>query len=177
MVAVHVAGERQLEDSNRVNISGIAATTGISRAEVSRILSSGRSSAGATKRQQNVTTKILSAWHRDAPFLTFNNRPRDLKIFGSGPTFESLVRMHGQGIPTRAILDELIRIGAIQSLTSSQKIRSRMSLAVNPRTSCKKIKEFDDAVRKIFSCLRDTKTPAKLAKRPAKSRRNLRRNR
>ncbi len=39
--AVHTAAARQLKDSDRVNISGIAAVTGISRGEVSRILHSG----------------------------------------------------------------------------------------------------------------------------------------
>ena len=36
--AVRSVAARQLEDSHRINISGIAATTGIPRAEISRIL-------------------------------------------------------------------------------------------------------------------------------------------
>ena len=125
--AVQSAAVRQLQDSNRVNISGIAAITGIPRGEVSRILKSRGSftAIGETQVRQNITSRILSAWHCDPDYLTADRRPRDLKIFGGGPTFESLVRAYGQGIPVRAILDELKRVGAVQVLASSQKIFRR----------------------------------------------------
>ena len=41
--AVKSVVAKQLESSDRINISGIAATTGISRADISRILKSARS--------------------------------------------------------------------------------------------------------------------------------------
>jgi hypothetical protein len=152
--AVQSAAVRQLENSNRVNISGIAATTGIPRGEVSRILNSGGSlTIGEIKARQNITSKILSAWHRDPNYLTASRRPRNLKIFGGGPTFESLVRRYGQGIPVRAVLDELKRVGAIQLLTSSQKILPKMSLAINPRISYKKISDLDATMHDLFVCL------------------------
>jgi hypothetical protein len=152
--AVQSAAVRQLENSNRVNISGIAATTGIPRGEVSRILSSGESLAiGAMQGRQNLTSRILSAWHCDPGYLTADRRPRDLKIFGSGPTFESLVKTYGQGIPVRAILDELKRVGAIQLLASSQKILPKMPLAINPRITYKKIRELDATTDDLFLCL------------------------
>ena len=142
---------RQLENSNRVNISGIAAITRIPRGEVSRILnSSGSLTIGAIKGRQNITSKILSAWHRDPNYLTASRRPRNLKIFGVGPTFESLVRKYGQGIPVRAVLDELKHVGAIQLLTSSQKIIPKMSLAINPRITYKKISDLDATTDDLF---------------------------
>jgi hypothetical protein len=154
IAAVHTARARQLDDSDRVNISGIAAITGIPRGEVSRILNSGGNlTIGAIERHQNVTSRILTAWHRDPRFLTSDHRPRGLKIFGSGPTLESLVRMHGQGIPIRAILDELRRVGAIQLLTSSQKILAKASVAIGPRITRKRIKCLDSAAMDLFSQL------------------------
>ena len=142
---------RQLENSNRVNISGIAAITRIPRGEVSRILnSSGSLTIGAIKGRQNITSKILSAWHRDPNYLTASRRPRNLKIFGVGPTFESLVRKYGQGIPVRAVLDELKHVGAIQLLASSQKIIPKMSLAINPRITYKKIRDLDATTDDLF---------------------------
>ena len=149
--AVQSAATRQLENSNRVNISGIAAITRIPRGEVSRILnSSGSLTIGAIKGRQNITSKILSAWHRDPNYLTASRRPRNLKIFGVGPTFESLVRKYGQGIPVRAVLDELKHVGAIQLLASSQKIIPRMSLAINPRITYKKIRDLDATTDDLF---------------------------
>jgi len=142
---------RQLEDSTRVNISGISAITGIPRAEVSRILkSSGSSTIGAIERHQNIASRILSGWHSDPHFLTEVGCPRDLKIFGGGATFEYLVRKYGQGIPIRAIIDELERVGAIRLVSSSQKIIPKMPIAINPRITDQKIKEFDATVDSLF---------------------------
>jgi hypothetical protein len=151
--AVRSAAVRQLEYSNRVNISGITAITGIPRGEVSRILNSGgHLTSGAIQGRQNITSRILSAWHRDPGYLTAGRRPRDLKIFGGGPTFESLVRTYGQGIPIRAILDELKRVGAVQ-LTSSQKILPKMPLAINRRITHRKIRDLDATTDDLSLCL------------------------
>jgi hypothetical protein len=145
---------RQLEDSNRVNISGIAAITGIPRGEVSRILNcSGNLSIGAMQGRQNITSRILIAWHCAPEYLTAGRRPRGLKIFGGSPTFESLVRTYGQGIPIRAILDELKRTGAIRWIASSQKILPTMPFAINPRITYKKIRDLDAAADDLFLCL------------------------
>jgi hypothetical protein len=152
MAAVQSAAMRQLENSNRVNISGIAAVTGIPRGEVSRILnSSGSLIDGAIQGRQNVTSGILSAWHCDPDYLTAARRPRDLKIFGNGQTFESLVRTYGQGIPIRAILDELKRAGAVQLLPSSQKIRAKMPLAIDRRIKSK-IRALDATTDDLSLC-------------------------
>jgi len=149
--AVQGAAARQLENSNRVNISGISALTGIPRGEVSRILnSSGNLTTRVIQGRQNITSRILSAWHCDPHYLTASRRPRNLKIFGGRPTFESLVRTYGQGIPIRAILDELKRVGAIQLLTSSQKILPKMPLAINPRITYKKIRDLDATTDNLF---------------------------
>jgi Family of unknown function (DUF6502) len=149
--AVQTAAARQLENSNRVNISGIAAITGIPRGEVSRILnSSGSTSFEAIEGRQNITSRILSAWHRDPEYLTARCRARELNLFGSGPTFESLVKTYGQGIPVRAILDELKRMDAIQIRASSQKISPKIPLAINPRITYKKITDFDVATSDLF---------------------------
>ncbi len=129
--AIRSVAERQLEVLRRVNISGIAASTGIPRAEISRILKSTAGPLGKfADRQQQSTNRILAAWHQDPKFTTPEGKPADLKIYGRGPTFESLVRNHGRGIPTRAMLDELTRAGAAEVL-SSRLIRVKALVAVD----------------------------------------------
>jgi hypothetical protein len=152
--AVQSAALRQLENSSRVNISGIAAITGIPRGEVSQILnSSGNPIIGTIQGRQNITSRILNAWHCDPDYLTAAHRPRNLKLFGSGSTLESLVKTYGQGIPVRAILDELKRVGAVRLLASSQKILPKMPLAINPRITLKKIRDFGATTDDLFLCL------------------------
>ena len=144
---------RQLENSDRINISGISALTGIPRGEVSRILNSSQGLIGAPHGRQSVATRILSAWHYNSDYLTAAGRPRGLKIFGRGATFESLVKTYGRGIPIRAILDELKRMGAIQLLTSSQKILPRTPLAINSRITYKKIRVLDATTDDLLESL------------------------
>ena len=140
--AVRSAAGRQLEDERRINISGIAATTGISRGEISRILKNGEIATDKRgNRSQNPINRILAAWHNDTKFLTANRHPAELDLYGRGSTFESLVRRHGRGIPVRAIFDELTRIGAVK-LSASQKISPKMSVAVDRRITPEVIEAF-----------------------------------
>jgi len=140
--AVRSAAGRQLEDERRINISGIAATTGISRGEISRVLKNGEIAADKVgNRRQNPINRILAAWHNDTKFLTANRLPAELDLYGRGFTFESLVRRHGRGIPVRAIFDELTRIGAVE-LSASQKVSPKMSVAVDRRITPEVIEAF-----------------------------------
>ncbi|HEY1313049.1 MAG TPA: DUF6502 family protein, partial [Steroidobacteraceae bacterium] len=129
--AVRSVAAKQLSAMRRLNISGIAASTGIPRADISRILrSSARPSPSNTDRQQQSTNRILAVWHEDPRFTTIEGKPADLKIYGRGATFDALVRGHGRGIPTRAMLDELTRVGAAEVL-ASRLVRARTSVAID----------------------------------------------
>jgi Family of unknown function (DUF6502) len=169
--AVRSAAGRQIEDGRRINISGIAATTGISRGEISRILKNRwKATDQISDRRQNSVSRILSAWHRDTRFLTANRVPAELNLYGRGFTFESLVRRHGRGIPVRAIFDELTRIGAVE-LTESQKILPRMSVAVDQRITREVIEAFGSWATNLLSVrLRNVKLPDASASRAAGSR-------
>lgn len=151
--AIRSVASRQLEAGRRVNMSGISASTGISRAEISRILKlvSQRRRQKVDRRQQT-TNKILAAWYQDPKFTTSDGRPADLKIYGQGATFETLVKSHGRGIPTRATLDELAHTGAIRIL-SSQKIRAMTSVAIDGGVSTRAIKAFGDRSKALMTTM------------------------
>jgi hypothetical protein len=151
--AVKRVAAQQLEVSRRINISGIAATTGISRSEISRILktSSKKNERSMDSRQQS-TNRILAAWHEEPKFTNPNGDPADLKIYGRGPTFDLLVKRHGRGIPTRAVLDELVRAHAVD-LLPSQKIRAKTALAVHSGISPQMIKTFGDRAAELLDTL------------------------
>ena len=160
--AVRSVAARQLEVSRRVNISGIAASTGIPRAEISRIL---RTAADPPQHiisgQQQSTNRILAAWHQDPKFTTPSGQPADLKIYGRGATFEALVRIHGRGIPTRAMLDELTRTGATEVLPS-QLIRVKTSLAIDRGITPRVIKSFGDRASELLATmLQNMRNPEK----------------
>jgi hypothetical protein len=152
-VAVRSAAARQLELSGRLNISGISATTGISRADISRILKvSAKATGKINDNQQQSTNRILAAWHEDPKFTGPSGQPADLKMYGRGATFEALAKKYGRGIPTRAVLDELIRAGAIE-LLAGQKIRAKASVAVERGMSARVIKAFGDRAKELLSTM------------------------
>jgi Family of unknown function (DUF6502) len=145
VAAVRSAARQQYENGQPKNISGIAAMTGVSRGEVSRILKEDFVCADQmSDRHLNPANKILKAWHCDHKFLTAQGRPAELKLYGRGSTFESLVNQYGRGIPVRAIFDELQRIGAIEQ-TSLPGIYPRMSVPVDRRITPKMIRELKRA--------------------------------
>jgi Family of unknown function (DUF6502) len=147
---VRSVAARQIETTHRINISGIAATTGIPRAEISRILKSNANTyAQSTNRQDKSTNRILAAWHGEPKFTNSDGQPADLKLYGRGATFESLVKSHGRGIPTRAVLDELIRARAVEVL-SSQKIRAKASFAVDRGITPQAVRAFGDRATELL---------------------------
>ncbi len=161
--AVRTAAARQLDTARRVNISGIAASTGIPRAEISKILKSKVDSERQTiDRQQQSTNRILSAWHQDPKYGTPEGKPADLKIYGRGATFESLVRKYGRGIPTRAMLDELTRMAAAEML-SPQLVRAKTSVAIDRGITSHGIRSFGDRATELLSTMlqnmRDPENP------------------
>jgi hypothetical protein len=186
--AVRGAARRQLENEKRINISGIAAATGVSRGEISRILRDGYAVPEfIDDRHQNPANRILTAWHRDPRFLTSNRVPAALKLYGRGSTFESLVKQYGRGIPTRAVFDQLTRIGAIE-LRASQQVSPKMSVAVDRRISPQMITAYGGWATDLLSTklLNVTKSDASTSKSPklrakkspkyhSKRRRNFRR--
>ena len=144
---------KQLEIARKVNISGIAASTGIPRAEISRILKSKTdASVHTTDRQQQATNRILTVWHREPRFTAPSGRPADLKMYGRGATFDALVRSHGRGIPTRAMLDELTRTGAAEVL-SSRLVRVKTSVAVDRGVTPGVIRSFGDRATELLSTM------------------------
>jgi hypothetical protein len=97
--------------NGKVNHSRVAARTGLSRADVKRLLKS--SVIGSLRSDQTPIKRVVHAWRTDPHYLTRAGLPKRLSIAGPGKSFSSLVREYGGDIPSRAILDELRCMGAI----------------------------------------------------------------
>jgi hypothetical protein len=150
--AIRSIASQQREVSRRVNISGISASTGISRAEVSRVLKSTPKASESSNRGQQSTSRVLNAWHQNPKFTNANGQPADLKIYGRGVTFEKLVKVYGGGIPIRAMLDELTRTGAIE-IKSPQLVRLKSLVAIERGVTPQVIKAFGDRTTELLSTL------------------------
>jgi hypothetical protein len=98
--------------NGRVNYSRVAAQTGLSRADVKRLLESDVIDAFRAARAP--TERVVTGWRTDRAFADRFGRPRRLRITGSRASFAKLVRKYGGDVTHKAVLDELRRTGAVK---------------------------------------------------------------
>lgn len=149
--AVRSAADRQKELTGRLSISGIAALTGIPRAEISRILKK-KNLESSPELQRHAANRILSAWHEDPKYEDNSGAPAVLSIFGANPSFDSLVRVNGRGIPTRAMLDELVRTGSVEVL-SARRVRVKSLVAVSHGVGPLAVSAFGDTAAELMDTM------------------------
>ncbi|MCB1623156.1 MAG: hypothetical protein KDI32_01120 [Pseudomonadales bacterium] len=111
---VAAAKEVLLRQGARVNRSMIAASTGLTRAEVGELLRTD-SLANHSPRHASRAARLALAWRTKKPFaghsLVLKTTPRQVANATKGPLFDELVRRHGGDIPPRAMQAELLRSG------------------------------------------------------------------
>ncbi len=65
----------------------------------------------------NRAARVIAGWVRDPDFLDQDKNPKALAPQDEGAVnFAELVRRHSGDVPARAVLDELLRVGAVEQL-------------------------------------------------------------
>ena len=96
------------------NVSRIAAMTGLTRKEVSRIRERVEKSKAAVTDHGTPLQEVIWAWRTYDEFLAKSGEPAILPLAGERGSFQSLVRQFAGDIPEGAMRKELQRIGAVQ---------------------------------------------------------------
>jgi hypothetical protein len=102
-------------------VSRTSVITGLSRKEVSRVLNSDQVDTAVTDEKYNRAARVIAAWVREQPFTDTDGNPRTLLI-DDDQGFAGLVKRFSGDVPARAILDELLRVGAIKK-TAENKVQ------------------------------------------------------
>jgi Family of unknown function (DUF6502) len=107
----------QLPDS-RQSVSRIAITTGLTRLEVSRLLTQTDEDAEALLGRLSRVGRLLTGWHQDSDFTGPYGLPYEVQFAGpiGRRSFTELVRRYTSDVPADEMLDELKRIGAVLDL-------------------------------------------------------------
>ena len=113
-VYVEVAWQDFALPGRQQTTSRVAILTGLSRKEVARLRQLPRGEEPAVVRQYHRAARVLSAWVRDPAFHDAQGQPAPLPVEGDTASFSSLVRQYSGDIPVRALLDELVRVGAVE---------------------------------------------------------------
>jgi hypothetical protein len=103
--------------NGRVNHSRIAALTGLTRADVKRLLE--QKAPHSNRRGLTAMERVVEGWRSDPEFAIQPGRPRQLSISGRRGSFAHLVKKYGGDVTHRAVLDELRRLQAVRDSNGS----------------------------------------------------------
>lgn len=121
-VYVDVARQEFGIDGRKQTDSRVSILTGLSRKEVRRLRQMTHPTNSVSADQYNRAARVIGGWRRDPDFQTRQRRPASLAMDGDGPSFSKLVQRYSGDVPARAILDELLQVGAV-SRTKAGRIR------------------------------------------------------
>jgi hypothetical protein len=100
--------------NGKINHSRVAALTGISRADVKKLLQNTDSAKPTPRSSRMPIERVLNGWCTDRRFADKQGSPKTLQVSGSSTSFAYLTKLYGGDVPHRAVLDELQRIGAVR---------------------------------------------------------------
>ena len=86
--------------------------TGLNRKEVVRLANLSNEEISPPRGPVNRAVQVIGGWLSDAEFLD-QGQPRLLPLKGGAGSFEALVARYSGDLTARAILDELVRVGAV----------------------------------------------------------------
>jgi hypothetical protein len=100
-------------EGKKPSISRASILSGLTRKEVQQLLIDPPARDEASGERYNRAARVLTGWVRDADFHDEHGRPRVLRLAGA-QGFSALVRRYSGDMPARAVLDELMRVGAVR---------------------------------------------------------------
>jgi hypothetical protein len=112
-VYVDVALSEFAIPGKKPSISRASILTGLTRKEVQRRLAAPADPDVEVGEHYNRAARVLTGWTRDADFQDAEGNPKAIGLDGAF-SFAALVRRHSGDMPARAVLDELLRAGAVR---------------------------------------------------------------
>jgi hypothetical protein len=111
---VQAASAVGAEQGQRLSIARVAALTGLTRTDVSKLIRSQKGNTPLLGKPTSRAARVANGWASDKEFVLSNARPRDLTLAGSRNSFATLVRKYSGDIPPKAMLKEMTRLGLVR---------------------------------------------------------------
>jgi hypothetical protein len=113
---VTIAAKEFRVPGKKMSKARIAIVTGLTRKEVQRLSSVTQKDRFTIRTNLNRITRVLSGWHTDPDFIGPYGMPLEVRYDSEVPndcTFVRLVQQYSGDMTPRAMLDELLRVGAV----------------------------------------------------------------
>ncbi len=99
----------------KMTFSRVSVLTGLTRKEIVRLTKAEDNVIPKkTKGSVNRATLVIGGWLQDEMALDNNKQPKALPLKGEGASFETLVSRYSGDATARAVLDELVRVNAVE---------------------------------------------------------------
>lgn len=115
-VYVEVADAEFRIHGKKQTVSRIAILSGLTRKEVQRLLALPPDSRIIADDEYHRGSRVITGWLRDSKYGDGKGHPRPLPMEGKSGSFSALVKAYSGDIPVRALVDELLRVGAVKQL-------------------------------------------------------------
>ena len=117
-LAKHVYVQSAMEDfgipGKRPTLSRASILTGLTRKDVQRLVAQPAPARAASDEGYSRAARVLTGWARDGDFHAPGGAPKALALQEGSHSFAALVRRYSGDMPARAMLDELLRVGAVR---------------------------------------------------------------
>lgn len=117
-LAKHVYVQTALADfalpGRKPTLSRASILTGLTRKDVQRLVAAPAPARAGAEDGYNRAARVLTGWARDAEFQQPDGTPAALTLQDGPANFAQLVRRYSGDMPARAVLDELLRVGAVR---------------------------------------------------------------
>lgn len=137
-VYVHVAAEEFILPGKKQTTSRISILTGLTRKEVRRIMTTTEVEDQKATDRYNRAARVLAGWLRDKDFHDKAGAPAALPVESTHASFAELVRRYSGDLLVRAMLDELLRVGAVHR-TKDGRIRLQARFYVPSQSETDKL--------------------------------------
>lgn len=116
-VYVEVAMNEFTLPGKKQSQSRVSILTGLTRKDVQRLVNKNATQDTNTElaTRHHRAAGVIAGWVRDSEFLE-SGEPATLLINGDTRSFSSLVKRYSRDMPVRGMLDELLRVGAVERI-------------------------------------------------------------
>jgi len=150
---VEVADQEFQLEGRKQSVSRIAVITGMHRKDVTHYRNKDCDALEESEAQfHNRAARVISAWITETEFLDAEGKASMLPIEGEVNSFSSLVLKHSGSMTVRAMLDEMIRVGAIE-FANSDSVRLIQTVYVPKESDAQRIIYMGDAASDLLNTL------------------------
>lgn len=148
---VEIADKEFKIEGRKQSSSRISLLTGISRREVKKILDDPDGKI-AHSSDHNRAARVFGGWLRDAEFHDELGQPLALSTTATGKgSFEQLVKRYSGDIPVRAVLDEMMRVQAVEKVGDN--LIAMSSTGYVPQSSAELLETSSHAIADLIKTI------------------------